>query len=194
MIPNMRPRALMVLTLLIITMPGLAESEQSNSEGNLWPTWGNANNDTSSLINLTIFIVVAIVGVILLIYLIRRHDRLEAANKAQQETCIVKEESSQSKTKKDEVEDVIKISKVHNVPYEVDKELKELQKKLSEYEEVIRIAKIKYCKRKLDENSYKEIVKDNQERVIKIEAKIVKIQKNIKKLKTQNKDRKNPQL
>jgi hypothetical protein len=62
-------------------------------------------------------------------------------------------------------------------------ELVELQRERSELEEAIKIAKVKFYKRLLDEDSYKGIVKDNQERLIRIEAKIQKIQNDVNQLK-----------
>jgi hypothetical protein len=61
-------------------------------------------------------------------------------------------------------------------------ELEKLQKEKGEIEEMIRIAKVKFYKRKLDEESYKEIVKDNQEKLIRIEAKISELEGRVKKL------------
>ena len=63
-----------------------------------------------------------------------------------------------------------------------DDELTSLHKQRVEVEERIKIAKVKYYKRKLDEDSYKEIVKDNQEKLIEIEAKIGELQKRLTKL------------
>jgi hypothetical protein len=51
-------------------------------------------------------------------------------------------------------------------------ELQSLYKEREELEKRISIAKVKFYKRKLDEESYKEIVKENQGRLIEIEAKI----------------------
>lgn len=63
-----------------------------------------------------------------------------------------------------------------------DSELKRLQREKEEIEEMIRIAKVKFYKRKLDEESYKSIVKDNQEKLIKIEAEINGLERRVKKL------------
>jgi hypothetical protein len=62
----------------------------------------------------------------------------------------------------------------------ISSELSELYKKKEELEEMIKIAKVKFYKRVLDEESYKEIVKENQGRLIEIEAKIGEIEKRVK--------------
>jgi hypothetical protein len=59
-------------------------------------------------------------------------------------------------------------------------ELSELYRKKEELEEMIKIAKVKFYKRALDEESYKEIVKENQGRLIEIEAKIGEIEKRVR--------------
>ncbi|MFC2162722.1 CARDB domain-containing protein [Candidatus Altiarchaeota archaeon] len=50
--------------------------------------------------------------------------------------------------------------------------LKELQKKKDEIEEMTAIAKKKYHRRELDEESFREIVRDNQKKIIQLEIKI----------------------
>ncbi len=61
-------------------------------------------------------------------------------------------------------------------------ELDELYREKEDIESMIKIAKVKYYKRKLDEQSYKEIVRDNQSKLISIESKIGKIEKRVKTL------------
>jgi hypothetical protein len=56
-------------------------------------------------------------------------------------------------------------------------QLSELKQKKKELDEVIRLAKIKFYKRQIDEDSYKEIVKENQGKLISIEAKISDLEK-----------------
>ncbi len=52
----------------------------------------------------------------------------------------------------------------------------------SDIEEKIRIAKSKYYKRDLDEESFREIVKENQEKLIDIESQMRKLAKRVTKL------------
>lgn len=61
-------------------------------------------------------------------------------------------------------------------------ELDELKRKKQEIEEMIRIAKVKYFKRKLDEDSYKALVSDNQKKLIEVEARIDELEKRVEKL------------
>jgi len=61
-------------------------------------------------------------------------------------------------------------------------ELERLKKKKDEIEEMIKIAKAKYYKRAMDEDVYKKIVGDNQNKLIEIEAKINEIEKRVEKL------------
>jgi hypothetical protein len=51
-------------------------------------------------------------------------------------------------------------------------ELEKLEGRKAELEEMIRLAKVKFYKRQIDEESYKGIVKNNQEKLIEVEAKI----------------------
>lgn len=68
---------------------------------------------------------------------------------------------------------------------ESDGKLTELYRKRDEIEEMIKIAKVKYYKRTLDEESYKEIIKDHQQKLIEIEARIAKMEGTIKELQGQ---------
>gem|GEM_PF-5106068 len=61
-------------------------------------------------------------------------------------------------------------------------ELLKLQSEKSNIEEMIRIAKTKYHKRKLDEESFREIIRDHQKKLIEIEAKINQIEKRVQRL------------
>lgn len=64
----------------------------------------------------------------------------------------------------------------------LDAELEVLYQKKAEIESMIKIAKIKYYKRKMDEESYKEIMKKNEERLIEVEAKINEMAGRVKRL------------
>lgn len=64
----------------------------------------------------------------------------------------------------------------------VEVELDSLRKEKEELEEAINIAKIKFYKRQMDEDSYKEIVKDHQEKLTRIEAKMASIEKRVLRL------------
>lgn len=61
-------------------------------------------------------------------------------------------------------------------------ELEQLKKKKDEIEEMIKIAKAKYYKRAMDEDVYKKIVGDNQNKLIEIEAKINEIERRVERL------------
>ncbi|HIE34242.1 MAG TPA: hypothetical protein EYP86_03805 [Candidatus Altiarchaeales archaeon] len=67
-----------------------------------------------------------------------------------------------------------------SIDYEL--QIKKLLDEKKSIEEMIEIAKKKYHQRKLDEESFREIVRDNQKKLIEIEAKIDDIEKRIKKL------------
>ncbi len=68
-----------------------------------------------------------------------------------------------------------------------DEERKHLLQRLKANKErieyLIKLAESKYHKRKLDEESFREIVRDQQKKMMEIEAKISEIEKEIKKLK-----------
>ena len=53
-----------------------------------------------------------------------------------------------------------------------EKTVEELQKEKEEIEKMMAIAKAKYHKRELDEESFREIIRDNQKKVIELELKI----------------------
>jgi len=53
-----------------------------------------------------------------------------------------------------------------------DENIEQLEKEKAELENMLAIAKSKYHKRELDEESFREIVRDNQKRIIEIELKI----------------------
>jgi hypothetical protein len=135
---------------------------------------------------LVIIVAVIIVIVGLLIIFIRKRDRRAEAPAMESMQYNVGQELIQLQKEKNELEDIIRVSKVQKKSYSVDNELIELQKKKDEIEEIIRIAKVKYYKRKLDEDSYKGIVKDNQEKLIQVEAKIGKIENRISRLETKS--------
>ncbi len=61
-------------------------------------------------------------------------------------------------------------------------ELSKLQDERKTLEEMIILAKKKYHKRKLDEESFREIVKDPQKKLIEIETKINQIEARVQKL------------
>jgi len=61
-------------------------------------------------------------------------------------------------------------------------ELKRLNDEKRSIEEMIRLAQIKFHKRKLDEESFREIVRDQQKRLIEIEARIRDLEKRMRKL------------
>jgi hypothetical protein len=56
--------------------------------------------------------------------------------------------------------------------FDYDLQIKRLLSEKRTVEEMIELAKVKYHKRKLDEESFREIVRDNQKRLIEIETKI----------------------
>lgn len=68
-----------------------------------------------------------------------------------------------------------------------DEERSDLLQKLNARKErieyLIKLAESKYHRRKLDEESFREIIRDQQKKVMEIEAKISEIEKEIKKLK-----------
>lgn len=68
----------------------------------------------------------------------------------------------------------------------VEIELDSLRKEKEELEEAINIAKIKFYKRQMDEDSYKEIVKDHQEKLTRIEARMAGIEKRVTRLEKVN--------
>jgi len=49
-------------------------------------------------------------------------------------------------------------------------------------EEIIKIAKIKYYKRKLDEESYRKIVGENQQKLIEIETDMRELERRVEKI------------
>jgi len=61
-------------------------------------------------------------------------------------------------------------------------ELDKLQKEKRDIEELIELAKKKYHSRKLDEESFREIVRDHQKKLIEIESKISNMEKRVKRL------------
>lgn len=65
---------------------------------------------------------------------------------------------------------------------DVEAELKKLMDEKKELEELISLAQKKYHKRKIDEESFREIVRDHQKKLIEVESKISKIEKRVKKL------------
>lgn len=67
-------------------------------------------------------------------------------------------------------------------PVDYDVEILKLQEKKREIEDMIKIATYKFRKRKLDDQSFREIVKDQQEKLIEIEAKIKDIERRMSKL------------
>ncbi len=64
----------------------------------------------------------------------------------------------------------------------VDVELLKLQDEKKSIEEMIRIAKKKYHNRMLDEESFREIVRDHQKKLIEIEARINQIERRVQVL------------
>ncbi|MFH0860321.1 MAG: hypothetical protein V1921_03910 [Candidatus Altiarchaeota archaeon] len=65
---------------------------------------------------------------------------------------------------------------------DMESELKKLTDEKKELEELISLAQKKYHKRKIDEESFREIVRDHQKKLIEVESKISKIEKRVKKL------------
>jgi len=63
-----------------------------------------------------------------------------------------------------------------------NEELKRLESQKADLEEKIRIAKSKYYKRDLDEESFREIVKENQEKLIDIESQMRKLAKRVARI------------
>jgi len=61
-------------------------------------------------------------------------------------------------------------------------ELNSLRREKEELEEALNIAKVKFYKRQMDESSYKEIVKDYQEKLTRIEARMANIEKRVTRL------------
>ena len=53
-----------------------------------------------------------------------------------------------------------------------DSSVEELMRQKDEIEKMLDIAKAKYHRRELDEESFREIVRDNQKRIIELELKI----------------------
>lgn len=72
-------------------------------------------------------------------------------------------------------------------------ELDQLKKQRDEIEDMIKVAKVKYYKRALDEDTYKDIVTENQRKLIQIEARIEKVEKRVDKLED-NEAKKEPDL
>jgi len=62
------------------------------------------------------------------------------------------------------------------------KEIKMLQREKEEIEHMIKIAKVKFHQRELDEESFREIVRDHQKKLIEIETKMDEIECRIRKL------------
>jgi len=71
----------------------------------------------------------------------------------------------------------------------VESELSLLQSEKQELEQAINIAKIKFYKRQMDEESYKGIVKDHQEKLTRIEARISGIEKRVTNLENNQADK-----
>lgn len=71
-------------------------------------------------------------------------------------------------------------SRKQGVDYEL--QIKKLLGEKKTIEEMIELAKVKYHKRKLDEESFREIVRDNQKRLIEVETKIRDMGGRMKKL------------
>lgn len=63
-----------------------------------------------------------------------------------------------------------------------DAELEKLQKEKEEIERVLELAKINYYKRRIDEESYKKITVENQQRLMQIEARMSSIEKRVDKI------------
>jgi hypothetical protein len=70
----------------------------------------------------------------------------------------------------------------HEIGLDVGDELLRLQSEKKDVEEMIRIAKRKYHKRTLDEESFREIVRDHQKKLIEIEARISQIEGRVQRL------------
>ena len=63
-----------------------------------------------------------------------------------------------------------------------EQELEQLQRQKKEVEDLIEIAKSKFHNRNLDEESFREIVRDQQKKLIEIESKISNLEKRVKHL------------
>jgi 16S rRNA C967 or C1407 C5-methylase (RsmB/RsmF family) len=90
----------------------------------------------------------------------------------------LKPKKETKKEKKEEKGD----GKNSDVMGEAAEELQRLQRQKEDLEEQIKIAKVKYFKRALDEDTYKQIMKDNQGRLIKIESDINRLEKRVIKI------------
>lgn len=68
----------------------------------------------------------------------------------------------------------LKQSKYTKVKYEIKSELESMKKEKKELEEMIKETKKRYMKHKIDESTYKEIVKENEAKIIQIDLKLKK--------------------
>lgn len=74
------------------------------------------------------------------------------------------------------------IGKQQIEPVDYEMEIVQLQNRKKELEEMIKIATHKFHRRKLDDQSFREIVRDQQGKLIEIEAKINDIEERMSKL------------
>lgn len=65
---------------------------------------------------------------------------------------------------------------------DLEPELKKLQREKEEIEKVIEMAKVKYYKRAIDEASYREIITENQQRLMHIEARMGALENRVDKI------------
>ena len=73
-------------------------------------------------------------------------------------------------------------SDIEKTPSDYLKELARLREEKQSIEEMINITKKKFHRQKIDEESFREIVRDHQKRLIEVEHKISSFEKRIKNL------------
>ena len=77
---------------------------------------------------------------------------------------------------------VVYLMKKRSASTDLEPELEQLKREKEEIEKVIEMAKVKYYKRAIDEASYREIITENQQRLMHIEARMGALENRVDKI------------